>query len=132
MDNPVHPLTLRRLTERQHGWETIISPPIIINLLGALLFGLGMLLGIMVGACVSLFTRDEQASFALGGLVAFSVMTLGDVWYRWGHHRQKGFYRFISPTTGGAFYFIPIWIFFGALPVGGVMVLEIHRLFTVP
>jgi hypothetical protein len=61
----------------------------------------------------------EPIGILLGMVAAFAL----DLLYRWGLHRDEGAERYFSPSRGGMFMFLPIWLLamVALLIVGGVM-----------
>lgn len=100
---------------------------LIFNLLGALMIAVGIAAGIAVGGITSLFSRDEQLSYALAILVALPVPTVWDLVYRCRHNLGHGWLRYVMPLSGGMFMLMPVWVLFGAVPVTGVAVLIVRK-----
>ena len=100
---------------------------IFFNIIGALMLAVGLVAGIAAGGLTSLFSRKEDLQVAVGVMVAFPVMVIWDFIYRWRHNRDWGWLRYILPTTGGMFMLLPIWVWFGAIPFGGTVVMVIRK-----
>jgi hypothetical protein len=94
---------------------------IICNFLGCIMVFVGLLSGFAVCGLASLLLRDDQTIWLLGFLAGIAATSTGDLWYRCKHHQEKGWFRYLSPLTGGQFFFIPVWALW--LPAAGRMVL---------
>jgi hypothetical protein len=47
----------------------------------------------------------------IGVLLASSVILGLDLLYRLGNHKEEGWERFFAPRTGGALFFLPVWLY---------------------
>lgn len=99
----------------------------IFNHTGAVMMIIALTAGFSVGGGVSLIAKNDRLPVALGPLAALSLGTGLDVWYRWTKHWEYGWIRWFHPGTGGMFAFIPIWVWFGAVPVVGSAVAIIRK-----
>ena len=63
------------------------------------------------------FWPHANRGVAAGSLVFFLIAPTTDLIFRWRNFRERGRLRFIHPFTGGMFFFIPIWIFTGLVPL---------------
>ncbi len=87
----------------------------------------GLAAGFAVVWLTSLFTRDERLPFALATLVALPIPTVWDLVYRWRHNPHLGWLRYVIPFSGGMFGLLPVWVLFGAVPMGFVLVMGIRK-----
>jgi hypothetical protein len=94
---------------------------------GGLMVIAGLVSGFVVGGVASLMARNESLPIAVASLVALPLPTGLDLWYRRGHHRHLGWWRYVVPEAGGSFMFLPVWVWFGAVPVVGNVVWHVGR-----
>lgn len=87
----------------------------------------GLASGFAVGGLVGHLTRDDRLPIALAVLVALPVPTVWDLVYRWRHHTERGPWRYVLPAAGGSFMYLPVWVWFGGVPVVGNVVWQIGR-----
>ena len=101
----------------------------IVNLLGAVMMIAGLLPAFLVGWVVDEIWPASNAGVPVGGLIFFLVSVGSDLVFRWKNFRERGRLRFVHPLTGGMFFFVPIWVCFGLLPL---VALPIFLIFNPP
>lgn len=87
---------------------------------GGLMVIAGLASGFAVGGMTILLSRSDSLPYALASLVALPLPAGLDLWYRRGHYRHLGRWRYVVPDAGGSFMWLPVWLWFGAWPVVGL------------
>ena len=98
-----------------------------INLLGATMVAAEICIGFLVGWLTSLFTNDWQLPYALASCVGLPIAPLSDLAYRWRFNVESGWRRFLLPATGGTWFLMPVWVFWGGVPIVGLLVLIVRK-----
>ncbi len=57
----------------------------------------------------------------------FGLAVFWDLGYRTTHRPELAWLRYFWPTAGGMFYYVPVWILFGAGPIGYSLVSLAHQ-----
>jgi hypothetical protein len=91
------------------------------NARGGVMVIAGLGSGFAVGGVASLFTRDDALPVALASLVALPLPAAWDLAYRRRHRPDLGWRRYVIPHAGGSFMFLPVWLWFAAWPVVGLI-----------
>ena len=89
----------------------------IFNLWGAIMLIAGLVPAFIVGGVVDEIWPNANRGVGAGGLVFFLIAPTSDLLFRWRNFRERGRIRFLHPSTGWMFGFIPIWVLFGLLPL---------------
>jgi hypothetical protein len=84
---------------------------IVFNRLGLWIVFEAILLGVLAGVPASRFLDDEDTVTQIQGGVAISFLLVADLGYRAMRNRHRGWIRFVHPTMGGQFFFIPVWVY---------------------
>ena len=92
------------------------------NIRGGLMVITGLAIGFAVGGLTSQLSRSDSLPFALAAFVALPVPTVWDLYYRRRHNGHLGRWRYILSDAGGNFMFLPVWVWFGGVPVVGNIV----------
>ncbi|MBY0459251.1 MAG: hypothetical protein K2V38_18125 [Gemmataceae bacterium] len=97
----------------------------IVNVLGAFFMVAGLVAAFVVGGIVDAIRPNTNGGVLAGCLVFFLITPTSDLIYRWRNFRERGYWRYIHPFTGGMWFFVPIWICFGVGPLvaGPIMML---------